>query len=142
MRIVIAPDSFKESLSASKVAHAISDGIKRIDPETEIVSVPMADGGEGTVEALVTATSGKIISVPSVDALNRPISSFFGVPTSKMQIQSFLRFNSRSKVLFFSCCGDFLSNINQLLVLVWFFLHLATSKSGCTICPKRINRQS
>ena len=79
MRIVIAPDSFKESLSASKVALAISAGIKRIDPETEVVPIPMADGGEGTVEALVTATSGKIISVQSVDALNRPISSFYGV---------------------------------------------------------------
>lgn len=79
MRIVVAPDSFKESLSASKAAQAISEGIKKIAPESEIVSIPMADGGEGTVEALVTATSGKIVAVNSVDALNRPINSFFGV---------------------------------------------------------------
>lgn len=79
MHIVIAPDSFKESLSASKVAQAISEGIKKIAPESELVCIPMADGGEGTVEALVTATAGKIISVPSVDALNRPINSFLGV---------------------------------------------------------------
>lgn len=79
MRIVIAPDSFKESLSAIKVASAISVGVSRVLPEAEIISIPMADGGEGTVEALVLATSGKIIRVPSVDALNRPIHSFYGI---------------------------------------------------------------
>jgi len=79
MRIVIAPDSFKECLSASRVAFAISEGIRKVAPDTEIISIPVADGGEGTVEALVTATSGRIISTPSVDALNRPIQSFYGV---------------------------------------------------------------
>lgn len=78
MRIVIAPDSFKECLSASNVAIAIEKGIKKVDPKAEVVSIPMADGGEGTVEALVTATSGNIIRVESVDALSRPIGSFFG----------------------------------------------------------------
>ena len=79
MRIVIAPDSFKECLSATKVAAAISEGIKRVVPEAEITCIPIADGGEGTVEALVAATSGKIVSTPSVDALNRPIQSFYGI---------------------------------------------------------------
>ncbi len=79
MRIVVAPDSFKESLSASKVAFAIAEGIQKVDPRADIICIPMADGGEGTVEALVTATSGKIVSVLSVDALNRPIESFYGV---------------------------------------------------------------
>ncbi|HEX7583997.1 MAG TPA: glycerate kinase [Prolixibacteraceae bacterium] len=79
MRIVIAPDSFKECMSASQVALAISEGIKRIVPDAKIFCIPMADGGEGTVEALVTATSGKIILTPSVDALNRPIQSFYGI---------------------------------------------------------------
>lgn len=79
MRIVIAPDSFKECLTATQVAAAISEGIKRVISEAGIISIPMADGGEGTVEALVTATGGKIIPVLSVDALNRPIQSFFGV---------------------------------------------------------------
>ena len=79
MRIVIAPDSFKECLSATRVAFAISEGIRKVAPETEIISIPVADGGEGTVEALVTATSGKIVTVPAVDALNRPIQSFYGV---------------------------------------------------------------
>lgn len=79
MQIVIAPDSFKECLSATKVAEAISQGIVRIIPKADIISIPVADGGEGTVEALVKATNGKVIQVPSVDALNRPISSFYGV---------------------------------------------------------------
>ncbi len=79
MRIVIAPDSFKECLSATQVAFAISEGIRRIIPEAETISIPIADGGEGTVDALVTATDGKIIQVASVDALNRPIESFYGI---------------------------------------------------------------
>jgi glycerate kinase len=79
MKIVIAPDSFKECLSTTKVAQAISEGIKRIVPEAEILSIPIADGGEGTVEALVRSTGGTIIQTPSVDALNRPIQSFYGV---------------------------------------------------------------
>lgn len=79
MRIVIAPDSFKECLSAIRVAFAISEGIRKVAPDAEIISIPVADGGEGTVEALVTATSGRIIPTPAVDALNRPIQSFYGV---------------------------------------------------------------
>jgi glycerate kinase len=79
MRIIIAPDSFKECLSATQVALAISEGIKRIVPGAEIACIPVADGGEGTVEALVTATSGRMVAVPSVDALNRPIESFYGI---------------------------------------------------------------
>jgi glycerate kinase len=79
MRIVIAPDSFKECLSATQVAFAISEGIRRIIPEAETISIPIADGGEGTVDALVSATDGKIIQVDAVDALNRPIKSFYGI---------------------------------------------------------------
>lgn len=77
--IVIAPDSFKESLSATKVAIAIAEGINRVKPGSEVISIPMADGGEGTVEALITATAGKIVKVHSADALNRPIESFYGI---------------------------------------------------------------
>ena len=79
MHIVVAPDSFKECLSATQVALAISDGIKRVVPEAEITCIPIADGGEGTVEALVKATGGTIIRTPSVDAINRPIQSFYGI---------------------------------------------------------------
>lgn len=79
MQIVIAPDSFKECLPAAKVAGAIAEGIKRIVPEAGITCIPMADGGEGTVEALVVATGGKMVECSSVDALNRPIRSFYGI---------------------------------------------------------------
>ncbi len=79
MRIVISPDSFKECLTATLVAEAISEGIKKVAPEAEVDCIPIADGGEGTVDALVTATSGIIVSTPSVDALNRTIRSFYGI---------------------------------------------------------------
>jgi glycerate kinase len=79
MRIVVVPDSFKECLSATKVAKAISEGIRLVVPEAEITCIPFSDGGEGIVEALISATNGKLIETPSADALNRPIQSFFGV---------------------------------------------------------------
>jgi len=79
MRIVIAPDSFKECLSATSVAAAISAGVKKVNPEAEMVCLPVADGGEGTVEAIVSATNGMIKETLSVDALNRPIQSFYGI---------------------------------------------------------------
>lgn len=56
MKIVIAPDSFKESLTALEVANAIETGFKQIFPNAEYVKLPMADGGEGTVQSLVDAT--------------------------------------------------------------------------------------
>lgn len=79
MQIVIAPDSFKECLTAIHVSQAISNGILRVIPEAQITAIPVADGGEGTVQALVSATGGEIIPAPSVDALNRPITAFYGV---------------------------------------------------------------
>lgn len=79
MRIIVAPDSFKENLSAKQVAEAIAKGIIPIIPEAEVIRIPIADGGEGTVDALVSATNGQIVSVGSVDALNRQTKSFYGV---------------------------------------------------------------
>jgi|GEM_PF-2444836 len=63
MKIVIAPDSYKESLSALAVATAIEQGFCEIFPTAEYVKLPVADGGEGTVEAMVAATQGDIIQV-------------------------------------------------------------------------------
>ncbi|WP_395505714.1 glycerate kinase [Ectopseudomonas hydrolytica] len=59
MKIVIAPDSFKESLSAPEVAAAIARGWQRVFPEAECLLRPMADGGEGTVDALLAAVGGE-----------------------------------------------------------------------------------
>jgi glycerate kinase len=71
MRIVIAPDKFKDSLSAAKVAAAIAEGVQRADPNIEIDLCPVADGGEGTVEALVAATGGKTFSHTVTGPLSR-----------------------------------------------------------------------
>ncbi|MBB5214224.1 glycerate kinase [Parapusillimonas granuli] len=59
MRIVIAPDSFKESLSATGVAAAIAEGVRDAAPDADIVCVPMADGGEGSLDAVLAATGGE-----------------------------------------------------------------------------------
>lgn len=61
MKVLIAVDSFKGSLSSQQAGEAISQGIKRVYPNAETRVIPMADGGEGTVEAIVKATQGKKI---------------------------------------------------------------------------------
>jgi glycerate kinase len=79
MRIVIAPDSFKESLSASSSAAAIARGVMRARPGAEVVQVPMADGGEGTVAAMVAATGGRLVEAHVTDPLGRLATAVFGV---------------------------------------------------------------
>lgn len=79
MNILIAPDSFKDCMSAWKVAIALGRGIKKILPDAVLVMVPMADGGEGTVESVIDATGGKRIEIPVMDPLMRKISSFYGI---------------------------------------------------------------
>jgi glycerate kinase len=79
MKIVIAPDSFKGSLSAKEVADSIENGIKKVIKDAEIIKIPMADGGEGTVQSLVDGTGGKIVKVKVYDPLMRPIESFYGI---------------------------------------------------------------
>ena len=78
-KIVIAPDSFKESLSAMDVAKAIEAGFREIYPQASYVCVPMADGGEGTVEAMVAATGGRIITTPVTAPLGNHVDGFFGL---------------------------------------------------------------
>src|SRR5699024_3053110 len=63
MRFVLAPDSFKESMTAQEVADAMERGIKKVIPEASCIKVPMADGGEGTAQSLIDATSGKMYKV-------------------------------------------------------------------------------
>lgn len=79
MKIIIAPDSFKGSLTTIVAADAIADGIRAVVPEAEIISIPIADGGEGTVEALIRASNGKIVKTPATDPLGNKIESFFGI---------------------------------------------------------------
>ncbi len=79
MHIVIAPDSFKESLKASEAARCIALGIKKVLPDAVCEEVPMADGGEGTVDALVNATGGTIKKIKVKDPHMRDIESYYGI---------------------------------------------------------------
>lgn len=79
MQILIAPDSFKESLSALQVAQAIAAGFREVFPEARYRLLPMADGGEGTVQALVDATGGRLRERMVTDATGRPIPACYGL---------------------------------------------------------------
>ncbi|EKS7427672.1 glycerate kinase [Enterobacter cancerogenus] len=79
MKIVIAPDSYKESLSALEVATAIENGFRDIFPTAEYVKLPVADGGEGTVEAMVAATGGRIVPVDVTGPLGERVDGFYGL---------------------------------------------------------------
>ncbi|MGK3226216.1 glycerate kinase [Enterobacter soli] len=79
MKIVIAPDSYKESLSALEVATAIEQGFREIFPSAQYVKLPVADGGEGTVEAMVAATGGRIVHVPVTGPLGERVEGFYGL---------------------------------------------------------------
>ncbi|WLS79795.1 glycerate kinase [Erwinia pyri] len=79
MKIVIAPDSYKESLSAQQVATQIELGFREIFPDAHYVKLPVADGGEGTVEAMVAATGGKIIRLDVTGPLGEPVNAFYGL---------------------------------------------------------------
>jgi glycerate kinase len=79
MKVVIAPDSFKESLTAKQVCQAIENGLRRVWTDAEIVHVPVADGGEGTVQSLVDATQGEIITLSASGPLNKKVEAFYGV---------------------------------------------------------------
>ncbi len=79
MKVIICPDSFKGSLSSIEAAEAISRGVKLAASDAETKVIPIADGGEGTVDALVRATNGQICRVKAHDPLLREIDSFYGV---------------------------------------------------------------
>src|SRR6266568_9661074 len=79
MRIVIAPQSLKGSLSAAEAGLAIAQGVRAVYPEAEIDIVPVADGGEGTVQALVDATGGRIVQQTVTGPLGEPVKAFFGL---------------------------------------------------------------
>ncbi|WP_122411176.1 glycerate kinase [Pseudomonas viridiflava] len=78
MKIVIAPDSFKDSLSAQAVADAIASGLAEVWPDAELVKCPMADGGEGTVEAVLDACEGQWMSAQVSGPLGDSVSAQWG----------------------------------------------------------------
>ena len=81
MKVVIAPDSFKESLSAAEVAAAIGRGWARVFPQAELLLLPMADGGEGTVDALLASLGGERRELQARGPLGEPITAHWGLLT-------------------------------------------------------------
>ncbi len=79
MRIIVAPDSFKGSVSALGVAEAMERGIHAVFPAAQVLKVPIADGGEGTVEALVAATGGKLMHSEVQGPLGAPVRAHWGI---------------------------------------------------------------
>lgn len=79
MKIVVAPDSFKDCLSAKKVAENIAKGIYSVFPNAEVIKIPISDGGEGLLDALVEPSGGRLISVSVKDPLFRNINANYGV---------------------------------------------------------------
>jgi glycerate kinase len=79
MKIVIAPQGFKGNLTALQVAQAIENGIKRVAPSAMTTIKPMADGGEGTVQALVDATGGKMMTTEVTDPLGGRVNAHWGI---------------------------------------------------------------
>lgn len=79
MKIVIAPDSFKESLSAEECSLAIKAGFSTVFPDAQYICLPVADGGEGTVDAMVAATGGRIVSVEVTGPMGESVNGFYGL---------------------------------------------------------------
>ncbi len=79
LRIIVAPDSFKGSLSALAAAQAMARGIRTVFPEAEVIELPIADGGEGTVEALVAATGGTLHRTAVRGPLGEPVDAAWGL---------------------------------------------------------------
>lgn len=83
MKIVIVPDSYKESLTAQQVATQIELGFREVFPDADYVKLPVADGGEGTVEAMVAATQGSLIRLNVTGPLGEPVAAFYGLSGDK-----------------------------------------------------------
>jgi len=86
MKVVIAPDSFKGSLTAAQVCSAVSAGIVSVFPGVDIVCVPMADGGEGTVQSLVDGLGGVFVSCEAQDPLGRPVTAVYGLTENRTAV--------------------------------------------------------
>lgn len=79
MNILIAPDKFRGSLEADEVCKAMEEGIRMVNPDAEVVAIPLADGGEGTARALTQSNGGTFVNVEVRDPLGRAITSSYGL---------------------------------------------------------------
>lgn len=77
--VVLAPDSFKECMTAKEACQAMERGIKKVNTNIKCVHVPMADGGEGTMQSLVDATGGKVYSLKVVGPLGNEVEAMYGI---------------------------------------------------------------
>lgn len=79
MKVVVAPDSYKGSLPAKEVGLIIKNAFELEMPEAEVVTVPMADGGEGTLDALIFATKGEKIETTATGPLGKQVATSYGI---------------------------------------------------------------
>lgn len=79
MKIIVAPDSFKGSISAEQAARAMAEGIQAAAPGSEVIELPSADGGEGTMVNLVAATNGRMVAHQVSGPLGKPVAASYGV---------------------------------------------------------------
>src|SRR5581483_9997620 len=79
MKVVAAPNPFKGSLRAPAAARAIARGVRRAWPDADVVEVPVADGGEGTVDALIAARQGELVTETVEGPLGEPVAAAFGL---------------------------------------------------------------
>jgi glycerate kinase len=79
MKVVISPDSFKGSLSARQLCSVIKKGVHHVFPEANVMEVPLADGGEGTMESMVYATKGQIYETDVCGPLGQKVRASYGV---------------------------------------------------------------
>jgi len=79
LKVVIAPNAFKGTLTASQAAAAIARGVREVFPDAEVVEVPVADGGDGTVEALVSANHGQYRTAEVEGPLGDPVKATYGL---------------------------------------------------------------
>lgn len=86
-KIVVASDSFKGSLSSKDVAQSAARGIHEIFPQCEVVEINVADGGEGTVDAVVEALNGSLITIEVRNPLDRPVAATYGIAGSTAIIE-------------------------------------------------------
>lgn len=78
-KIILIPDSFKGTMSSSEICAILSDSIRRFYPDAEIISIPVADGGEGSVESFIAATGGELIRLPVKGPYMEDMEGFYGL---------------------------------------------------------------
>lgn len=79
MKIVVAPDSFKGSLSAEQICQIVKKAASEIFTDSEVLEIPIADGGEGTIESILKELNGEKIPVRVKNPLNNEIDAYYGI---------------------------------------------------------------